>query len=171
MSQSLIKITDEMIALETLLEEMGGDVTDESAGEYVSKLFDEINDALNYKVDAYATLIRKCEMTAAARSEEADALKAGARTEENKAKWLKANLKAAMERLGIKKAGYIRTASICGNGGKPPLIVTVSAAELPPQYQRVVIVANEDAIRAAIEAGTVLPFARIEDRGTHVRVK
>lgn len=171
MSKTLLEISDEMAALESLLEEVGGDVTDESASKYVDQLFAEIGEALHSKVDGYATLIRKCDLTAAARREEAERILAGSRAEENKAKWLKERLKFVLTRMNIKKAGHIRTASICANGGKAPLNITAARPEeVPPQYQKTVVAFDEVAIRAALEAGVELPFASLLPRGSHVRI-
>lgn len=59
------------------------------------------------------------------------------------------------------------------NGGKAPLIIddSISAVELPEEYQSWDVKANKDAIRKALEEGKGLPFAHIGERGESIRLK
>ena len=59
------------------------------------------------------------------------------------------------------------------NGGKAPLIIddSISAVELPKEYQSWDVKANKDAIRKALEEGKELPFAHIGERGESIRLK
>lgn len=65
--------------------------------------------------------------------------------------------------------------SVQRNGGKLPVVPThgdtFDAATLPDQYVRVRREPDRDAIRAALEAGESLPFARFGERGTHLRIR
>ena len=59
------------------------------------------------------------------------------------------------------------------NGGQAPLIIdeSISAVELPEEYQIWDVKANKDAIRKDLEAGKELPYARIGERGESLRLK
>lgn len=59
------------------------------------------------------------------------------------------------------------------NGGKAPLIIddSISAVELPEEYQSWDVKVNKDAIRKALEEGKELPYARIGERGESIRLK
>lgn len=172
---SLLDLNNEMQALDDLLEEMGGDISEESVATYVNELFGEISAAIDEKVDSYVGLIRQKELVASLRKSEAERLAQGARTESNRAQWLKDRLMLVMEMRGLKKAGKVRTASICGNGGKLPLdideIAMLNPKELPPQFQRVKIELDTEAVRKHLEAGGTLEWARYGERGQHLRLK
>ena len=56
------------------------------------------------------------------------------------------------------------------NGGKVALEVTCEADKLPPVYQRITIEPDNDAIRADLDAGKPLAFAKLAGRGTHLRI-
>lgn len=170
--RSLLDITADMRALDDLLEDVGGDISDPQVEAAVSQWFAELDQDLNTKVDGYCGLIRQKELLASARRAEADQLLLRARTEENQVKSLKERLKFAMTERGLKKAGNVRTASVCGNGGKQPVeIDPIEARTLPPRFQKVLIDIDADKVREALEAGEELAFARILPRGTHLRVK
>jgi hypothetical protein len=57
------------------------------------------------------------------------------------------------------------------NGGAVPVVLDegIDPAALPPQYQRVVVTADVDAIRAALLRGEVIPGATLGERGEHFR--
>jgi len=57
------------------------------------------------------------------------------------------------------------------NGGKLPLLVDVSVDGLPEEYIRLTKAPALDAIRADLEAGKELPFARFGERGNSIRIK
>lgn len=179
--RTLLNITDDMQALDDLLHEAGGDVTDESVQQYVKQLTKELEDDLHNKVDGYISYIRHLELQAAARQEEAERLKKAADANHNSAKHLKERLKGILEKLGVKKAGNVRQATVAGNGGKQPVWISDDVKEhpekLPERFQRVKVFPDTDAIREALENGESLEdgdgwtFAQLEERGTHLRVK
>ena len=172
--RTLIDITEDMRALDDLLEEAGGDVTDESVSQYVEKVVGEIEQDFNEKVDGYVAYIRHLELQAAARQEEAERLKKAADASKNAAKHLKDRLKVVMEMNGRKKAGFKRTATVAGNGGKVPIEYPNGMPEgeqVPGQYRRIKIEVDTDALRADLEEGKDVGFAKLGERGTHLRIK
>jgi len=169
----LLQLNEEMDALDQLLAEIDGDISDDAVAEYVGQLSEEIGEAFNEKVDAYCALIREKELRVAARKEEAERLQMRARTEQRDIDWLKGTLKYVLQTRGMKKAGNKRTATVCNNGGKTPLDLRVAPDQLPEDYRETVVSykPNDAAIRTALDEGKELPFASYMDRGTHLRVK
>ncbi len=91
---------------------------------------------------------------------------------------MKATVKQLMELTGQKKAGgAILTATICGVGGKKPLVwadgVREDARLLPEKYQKVETVykADTDLIREDLDNGIEVPGVEYGDRGTYLKVK
>lgn len=91
---------------------------------------------------------------------------------------MKATVKQLMELTGQKKAGgAILTATICGVGGKRPLVwadgVREDARLLPEKYQKVETVykADTDLIREDLDNGIEVPGVEYGDRGTYLKVK
>ena len=192
MSKTLLNITEDMQALDDLLAELGGDVTDEQVAAYVDQLFKELDGDFNAKVDGYVALIRQNEARAEAQAKEADHLAGMAKRSQANADWLKARLHAVMQIRGMTKAGSTRQATVCKAGGAQPVVLAVDACNLPPHLQRVVlptvdgetyqaiagvvaarsVEADKAAIRAALEAGDDLGgVASFGERGTYLRVK
>lgn len=166
---TLLEIASEFAALDALLIENGGDLSDPAVDQAVSAWMAELQSDLDGKVDAYAAYIRELQLRAAARREESERIAKAAKTNENTVSWLKERLKTTLAALNIQKAGHIRTASICGNGGKPPLVID-EGAEIPSAYLRIVTSPDVELIRKSIESGECLPFARLAERGTHLRI-
>jgi hypothetical protein len=78
-----------------------------------------------------------------------------------------------MQDRGIKKAGHVRTASVCDNGGKQPVDIHDPHAvprdycrHIPERWQP-----DTDMIREACAAGNEVPGAILMERGTHLRIK
>jgi hypothetical protein len=118
MSRTLFAITDDLLALEALLVETGGDVTDE-------------RDA---KLDAYCAVIREIEARSAARHAEAARIVALAEQDEREAKRLRERLHQFMVRTGTQRIDTERASiRVQQNGGQAPLVV-FDQASVPEQY-------------------------------------
>ena len=61
--------------------------------------------------------------------------------------------------------------SVAKNGGKPPLVVDVPAADLPAELQSVSIEADKEALRNYIEETGDLSYGHLEDRGEHLCIR
>ena len=69
------------------------------------------------------------------------------------------------------KAGLF-TVSIQANGGKAPLVVDeFDPNAWPTRFQEVKAMPKLDEVRAALEAGDTLEFARIGERGRSLRIR
>lgn len=172
MTRTLFNITDDLLALEELLSEVGGDVSDEQAEEAIMQWLAEIGDDRNAKLDGYVTLIAEFEARAEMRRREAARIANRAKIDENNCERLKDRLKNFFQIMGYKtvETDYHRI-TLANNGGKQPLILTVPPSLLPKEFQKEIIEADKDKIRQALEGGAVLDFAELWDRGQSIRIK
>lgn len=158
--------------LELVDEQTGGELTPDVEAN-LDAFFAEIGDAEAVKLDSYAGLIRTLESQAAAAQAEVDRFQMVKRAAENAAKRLKERVKVYLELQGRTKAVTAagRTFAIQKNGGKQMLQIDLPPEELPKQFQKVVVQADEEALRVRLEVGEPLEFARLLPRGTHLRLK
>lgn len=169
MGRTLLDISDDLLALENLLMEQEGDIT--GAEEIVKGWFDELEGDLHGKLDGYAALITEMLGRAKIRREEAERLSNRARIDENSAKYLKVRLLEFFQTHGHKKIETARyRISVANNGGKQPMEIDLQPDDLPDEFQRIEVKADQEAIRSALEK-IKLPFARMLPRGQHIRIK
>jgi len=170
---SLREITEDILALETLLWEMGGDVTDMEADDAIARWLEENQDSLETKLDGYATLITQMQDLAVARRDEAKRLTDLARTGENGAKRLKDRLAWFFQEMGIVKVeAKLHRIWLQRNGGKTPVDIADERL-IPDQYKRQVTTTeiDTDKVRKDLEAGKKVPGATLLEKGFHIRVK
>ena len=165
--ESLFQIGEHFNALEELLNETDGEITDEIdtwLAEYEGKESD--------KVDAYCYLIQKFSEIA----DEAKRLAARSSSYQKKAKGLKERLKMHLEGRGTKRLETSRfTVTVSDNGGQVPVQLHdyVSPEEIPDPFVRVRKEPDMNRIRQALQNGDefVHQFAYLGERGTHLRIK
>ncbi len=165
--ESLFSIGESFYALESLLIENEGEITEEIDQwllEYQAKEED--------KMDSYCYLIKKFEEIA----EEAKRLAERSTSYNKKAKDLKDRLKLYLENTGRNKVETGRfTISVCGNGGQLPirLYEDVTTERLPEQFIKVYKEPDLSALRHSIINGDehAMQFAQVLPRGTHLRIK
>ena len=168
---NLFQITDDMQALDDLLAEVGGDVSDPKVASTVEAWFAELGENLSTKVDNYAALITSMRARADVRRQEAERLARRAQVDEASADWLASRLLSALDARGTKKLETDRYAvSVVGNGGKAPLVVDV---QVPAEWNRTVtkVEPDREKIRLALESGQALPFARLGERGKRLSIR
>jgi len=168
---TLLEITDDMVALDNLIHECGGNMEDPQVEDAVSTWLSEIQHDLDNKVDNYAAFITELKARSATRKQEADRLAARARTDAGTAVFLADKLKFALSELGIKKLETDRyRVSVAGNGGKQPLDIY---GVVPDKFMvdKVVSTVNKDMIRETLEGGEELDFAILQDRGDRLSIK
>ena len=169
---SIFEIADEYRALDTMLEEVGGDVTDPAVSEYIDNLFTDLDDQLETKVEGYCRLIKEAEARSKARKEEADRMMNRSRTDANMAKGLKQRLQLAFDVMGIKKVETDRfRVSVATNGGQQPLVIFDSM--VPSEFMKTTTstVPDKDSIRSMLESGKVVEFAELAERGRRLNIK
>ena len=85
---------------------------------------------------------------------------------------LKDGLQSYLKCKGVKK---VHTAnhdfSVCKNGGKQPIEITADIYDIPREYCIFEPKPDTYIIRKALENGQELEFARLKERGEHLRIK
>jgi hypothetical protein len=169
---TLFEIGAELEALNALLDEVGGDISDPTVEEAVAAWFAEIATDEGAKLEQYACLIRLWETEAEVARVEAKAFAARAAAREKNIDRLKARmlgyLQASNRTFAKTKTG--RTISIRVNGGKTAIVYTGGATPdtVSSQFTRREL--DTETIRAALDRGEQLSFAKLAERGVHLRV-
>jgi hypothetical protein len=173
---TLFEISDELAAIEELLTQNDGEITDDAAGQTLEAWFDQLTDVRDAKIDDYCRLITMIRERAEARHREMMRIGALADVDENAITRLKTALHNFMlERNVTKIETTLHKLTLAKNGGKAPLIVPEAwrddPASAPEQYHRRVVKLDVDAIRADLLGGEEVPGCAIGERGTHLRIK
>lgn len=171
---TLFEIRNDLDALADLLAEVGGDVSEADAEAAIDAWLLETEGARNAKLDSYAALIREIELRAAGRKAEAERLAALAKSDSATVDRLRGRLLWFLQDQGLGKVETERfRLTVCANGGKAPVRLLVAPEQLPGEYQRekVIISADTDAIREALEQGAALSFAVLGERGHNLRIR
>lgn len=156
-TRTLFNISDDLLALENLLIESEGEVTDNDAESAIDQWFAELGDARDSKLEAYAFLIRAIESDAEAVKAEADRLKSRQKALENRASRLKERLEVFFQIHSIEKIDTTHfTFAMQKPGGKPKVGIAQqyldAPEELPEGLRRVKFEPDLVAIRERLEA-------------------
>lgn len=165
---SLYQISAEIQSvLDAMLE---GGVDDAAAQAALDEHLTGLDAALESKADRMAGIIRELEVRAAARSDEARRIRTLAATDEALAGRLKERLKAAMEtsgKLRIDTPNF--RLSVAGVGGRQSM--EVIPEQVPATFTITRVEPDKERIRAALEAGEMVPGCALLPRGTSLRIK
>lgn len=173
LSQELLQLEDQLLVLE-------GETPDEAFEQHL----DATHAQRDAKLEGYCGLIRNLEARAAQRvasaasfEQEARRLTALAESDQRAVQKLKERLKWFWERHGLGKveAGSFRI-NLQANGGPLPVIIEdfVNPADVDERYHKVIparVEWNKDNLRADLQAGKELEFARLGERGTRIVIK
>ena len=168
---SLYKISDEMQALNDLLEESGGELN-----ETTEAWLAEFGGQLMAKVDNYGALIKSLEAHADEIKAEEVRLNARRKVFENRVQRLKDMAGYSMNKIGVRKIeGDKFTLSICASGGKRALQI-LDEKELPERFFDIIpqtMVVNKDRVREAVESGDkdIIGKAELLPRLEYVKLK
>lgn len=165
--ESLFQIGEHFYALESILIDNDGEITEE-----VDQWLEEYQAKEEDKVDAYCYLIQKFEDIA----QEAQRLAGRASSYNKKAGQLKSRLKQYLELRGKDKVETNKfTVTVCSNGGKLPLLLKpgITAEDLPDHYVRIYREPDMNQLRQALLTGEeeAENVAKLLPRGTHLRIK
>lgn len=175
--RTLFNINEDFAAMDELLDECEGEIT--GVEEIINKWFAELGQDVREKADGYAAFIMELEARAKARNEESDRLKHRAKIDENTASWLRSRLKDFMESRAIPRLETRRfKIGVQTNGGVQPLHIKAPlVAKSIPEFQRITIDINNDAIRKALESDDselrekAELVAEFQPRGTQLRIR
>jgi hypothetical protein len=165
MRATLTDISADLAALENLLLEVDGDVSDPEADAAVDAWFAEIGAARDQKIDDYCSLYEKLKRRGERRKKLAEA-------DVKTAQRLRERLQYFFEAHGISKLetdSY--KLSIATNGGLLPIIWKAPVEEIPDEFIEFVRKPMNPMIRELLEAGERLPFAELGERGKSIRIK
>lgn len=126
---------------------------------------------IEVKADGYAAVMSEIEGRANIVAKEINRLKAIEDRLVATQKRMKDRLKMAMEEIGTKEIKTdLHRFKIVGNGGLKPLDIDEGC--VPEEYMKkeVKMSPDKDKIRKTLESGEVLPFARLEERGTRLKI-
>lgn len=170
---NLLELAAEAIEIDRMLTDLDGDISDPCVAEAVDKWLAKIAEDVDVVADQVTSLVREKELRIAMLSAELDRIKLKMECENRGVTFIKDKLKMALEAMNLKKAGKIRTATVCANGGKTPLSIDLAPEDMPDGFRKEKIVCSYDdeAIRNSLDRGDQLAFARYEARGTHLRIK
>lgn len=169
---TLYAISEDLRAIESLLMELGGDVTDEKVNEAVTTWFAETDQQLDIKTENYCRFIRELEAKAEARKKEASRIAELAAVTANAAGRLKARLFWFMDEHSLTAIDTENfKVTIAGNGGMLPLTVDCEPDRLPEWARHTRYEANNTRIRQALDKDEKLSFASYGVRGKHLRIR
>ena len=125
---------------------------------------------IEVKAEGYLNVMDRISMEITACEKQVDEWTQRLEVRQNRLKSLKARIVAAMESINMKElnAGD-RIFKLQTNGGVQPMEVGKEA--VPDNYQRIIYEPDMKKIRDTLESGKELPFARLEPRGKHLRIK
>ena len=177
-SLSLFDIGQELRSLQQRLEDelmaTGGDITEGTVAADIETAIAGYEWKQKEKVDAYVGLIRNIQGDAAKVAAAIDLLEKRKQILDNQVERLKACAKAAMEAQGIMEArgivhGGLR---IQQNSATPVEILEANPDKWPDMFVRVKKEIDKRAVTDALKDGSSLVdgFARLGERGTHIRV-
>jgi hypothetical protein len=174
--KSLFEIGTDLEALDSLIDDVNGEISDITVEAALVEWFDQLSKDEGIKLDNYCGLIRQLEVDVITAKGEAEAFRRKAADRERRVDWLKSRLAEHLQRTNRTKVTTVRgrTISLQNNGGKPPLGINwdfVDLDELDPKYIKTRRELDQDAIRAALERGEEFGFAMICERGQHLRIK
>lgn len=176
MNKSLWEISADMQALDELLFEADGEISDEEMEAAIDAWLQENADNLTQKLDGYCAVIAEREALAELRVREGRRLIALANSDLHKTTALRLRLKSFFEAHGMTKYETGRHKfTVAKNGGQQPIIIQpdwlVEPARAPERFHKVTIELDKDAIRSALLAGEEVEACVLDERGTHLRIK
>jgi Siphovirus Gp157 len=172
--KSLFELTSDVLELEALLTAADGEIPDEETERALDEYMAQLDADLHAKLDGYVMLIAEFDARAEARLNESKRVRALADADEAHAERLRERLKAFFVRTGRDKVETARfRVSLTNAGGKLPLKLHCQPEQLPEEFrkERVTFMADQDAIRKALEGGEKLVFAELGERGKVLRIK
>ena len=163
--ESLMNLSDEY---KELLELAGS--TDPEEEQAFLDTLDGLTGVIESKMDGYGVVLTQLKARIEMIDGEIKRLQEWKRTIENHDKRMREVLLYVMrDKLGQKKIQTdLHTFTVCKNGGKQAVDIF---AEVPDSFQRIIYEPDTNKIREALENGEDLPFAKLLERGEHVRIK
>jgi Siphovirus Gp157 len=175
--KSLHQLTTELEEFDELIDSIEGEEITPELETAVQQILEQRDNTYAQwlsKVDNYCAAITNRHALSKQRKVEAERLSKLAATDSKRVDWMKTQLKKCLESQGVKNLSLQRFhLTINKNGGVLPLKLICEVAELPTQFQRIEVSADNGAIRKALESGDIeaQKIAQFGERETHLRVR
>lgn len=167
---TLYKMTEELLALEEEFLGRGGDISDEELDAFL-----KLQEDIVLKLDRTAAFVRELELRAENRRDEANRLMRLARSDEMLAQRLRERMMAAMNAMGISgiDTPRFRLAIVTAGGKRSVLLRVEDPSELPERFRKVIVKADLEALRMALEDGDPEAFqvAELAERKKYLSIK
>lgn len=133
---------------------------------------DSLEGAIEDKADGYGKVIRMLDADIAEIKAEEARLYARRKSLERRKDVLKGNLFDAMKTVGLSKIKTaLFTVSIRKNGGKRRVELDVPIEALPPEFQKVTIEANNEALRQYLQENESCEYCHLAEQGESLTIK
>lgn len=133
---------------------------------------DSIEEVIDDKANGYCMIIRQFDADINALKEEEARLAKRRKSLESRKDFLKGNLFGAMKTVGKSKiTTTMFTINIQKNGGKRALVLDVEPEQLPVEFQKVTIVANDDALRELLGQDESCEYCHLAEQGESLRIR
>ena len=162
----MAKLYELVADLQAFIEENEGLEDEQIYKDTLEGLQGEIDD----KIEQWNRAIKNQEAERDALKGEYQRLYERYKTQDAQVSHMKETLLMYLKALGRKEGGKVLMAKIVRNGGAQPLEILCQPEELPKAFRKVKIEADNTAIRDALAAGKKLKFARLLERGEHIKV-
>lgn len=172
--RSLFEISNDWLAVEQALDDCGGDISDPVVEAAITKIIEGLLEEEGAKLDGMVRFMKQLDMEGAAARAEEEQWAKRANAKEGLAKRIKRLMHEHLLRTNRNRlllpSGLIL--KVHGNGGKMPVeIDLVDPESVPDHLCKVTRRIDSDAVRAILEAGKNLEFARLLSRGTHLKIQ
>lgn len=161
MSTSLIQIAQDSAALEELLQESGGELS-----ETLEAFLSEIETGLTTKADNYYSMMDHLGSTAERYRKRSEAYRQAAKSAENIVERMKERIHTAMQIMGKTEVEGKTIRFKIQNS--PASLKIDEGAKLPSEMTVVTVTPDTTKIKAALKAGNTIPGCSLV-QGTHVR--
>jgi hypothetical protein len=169
MSKTLFDIGGEYLRLYESVDDSG------ELNAELEKLIDDLATEEARKLDGYSAIIHQCRMEESAAKAMADQYQAKARARANLEQRLKSRIKEHLEKTGRKKVLSEKgtTFAIQANGGSLPVVIAegTDPESVPMMFTKIVTTIDEKAVAKALAAGDELTWAKMGERGSHLRIR
>lgn len=162
---TLYELTGQMIDLMEMLEDP--ELDEKALLDTLEGLEGEYND----KVEGWCKVIKSLEAEQKALKEESKRLSNRAAAIENNLSRMKNFVMDSLRATGRQEAGNVLKARIQRNGGQLPIIYSSEAKDVPNVYRKTTYSFDTDMIRAVLDSGESLDFAKYGERGESLRIK
>ena len=140
--------------------------------EAIIDTLDSLEGAIEDKADGYGKVIRMLDADIEGIKLEESRLYARRKSLERKKEMLKGNLFDAMKTVGLAKIKTaLFTVSIRKNGGKRRVELDVPIESLPPEFQKVTIEANNEALRKLLADRESCEYCHLAEQGESLTIK